>query len=99
MAFVGLIPLMKNKRLSTKCLEIHNGLLPDIFTGNIIIDRFCRQGRMKMENNIFMEMYTNGVAPDVITYSTFISAYCRALVLNQIFSYTIYGSTASAPAV
>lgn len=57
-----------------------NGLVPDVYTNNILIDGFSREGNFKMASNRFFDMRTstNGLTPDVVSYNTIINACCRA---------------------
>ncbi|KAK4374878.1 hypothetical protein RND71_005555 [Anisodus tanguticus] len=54
------------------------GLFPDIFTINTIINGFCKQGRMKLAIDSFVEMQRSGLQPDIVTYNTLINGFCKA---------------------
>lgn len=54
------------------------GLLPDVFTINTIINGLCKQGRMKLAIDCFVEMHRSGLQPDIVTYNTLINGFCKA---------------------
>ncbi|KAK7843518.1 pentatricopeptide repeat-containing protein [Quercus suber] len=54
------------------------GLLPDMFTTNMILNGFCKQGRMKAAIDLFMDMQRTGLSPDIVTYNTLIGGCCKA---------------------
>ncbi|PWA33919.1 tetratricopeptide-like helical domain-containing protein [Artemisia annua] len=70
------------------------GLFPDIFTNNIIINGYCKQGRMKSAIDTFMDMHNFGLVPDVVTYNTLISGYCKGfdMVNADNLVYEMYNS-------
>jgi len=64
-----------------------SGLVPDVYTSNILIDGFCRQGNFKMVDSLLSDMCSNGLIPDTVTYNTIINAYCRAQDMNGAMNF------------
>jgi len=64
-----------------------SGLVPDVYTSNILIDGLCRQGNLKMVDSLLLDMCSNGLIPDTVTYNTIINAYCRAQDMNGAMNF------------
>ncbi|CAL5347343.1 unnamed protein product [Camellia sinensis] len=42
---------------------------PHIAMHNVLIHRFCKDGKIEMENNLFGELSAKGLRPDILTYN------------------------------
>ncbi|KAL0382560.1 UNVERIFIED_CONTAM: hypothetical protein Scaly_0543300 [Sesamum calycinum] len=53
------------------------GFHPDIVTYNMLIDRYCKEGRLKDAVYLYNIMFRRGVVPDMITYTALIYGLCK----------------------
>ncbi|WJX66635.1 hypothetical protein P8452_51174 [Trifolium repens] len=56
---------------------------PDVLTFNILVDAFCKEGKVKEANNVFAMMMRKGVKPDVVTYNSLMDGYCLVKEVNK----------------
>lgn len=48
---------------------IENGVVPNVFTLNTLIDRHCKDGDLDEAFRLNAAMMENGIIPNVVTYS------------------------------
>jgi len=61
--------------------------LPDVITYNVILDGFCRQGRMKEAELVLEKMIEKGVNPDRFTYTSLINGHVSQENLKEAFRF------------
>ncbi|MED6202963.1 hypothetical protein PIB30_110822 [Stylosanthes scabra] len=65
-------------------LNMHQiGVMPDIFTFNILIGGYCKAFDLVSADDIVNRMCTSGLDPDITTYNTRIHGYCKSRKMNQ----------------
>ncbi|OAY85312.1 Pentatricopeptide repeat-containing protein [Ananas comosus] len=52
-------------------------IAPDPLTYNVLIDGFCRQGRLDKASAVLSFMRNNNCEPNVFNYSTLMNGYCK----------------------
>ncbi|KAL0349870.1 UNVERIFIED_CONTAM: putative pentatricopeptide repeat-containing protein, mitochondrial [Sesamum radiatum] len=49
---------------------------PDVWTFNILVDAFCKEGMVEEAENVLEIMMQRNICPDIITYDALIDGYC-----------------------
>ncbi|KAL0432941.1 UNVERIFIED_CONTAM: Pentatricopeptide repeat-containing protein, mitochondrial [Sesamum latifolium] len=60
-----------------------NGIVPNVYTYSIMIDRFCKAGLIQQARCWFDEMMRDGCTPNVVTYTAIIHAYLKARKISD----------------
>ncbi|KAL0418460.1 UNVERIFIED_CONTAM: Pentatricopeptide repeat-containing protein [Sesamum radiatum] len=54
------------------------------YTLNIMVNVFCKDGKMEKAKEHLMEMEKRGIFADIVTYNTMINAYCRGGISRKV---------------
>ncbi|CAL5413056.1 unnamed protein product [Camellia sinensis] len=57
---------------------LRDGLVPNVFSYNMIIDCFSKAKMIDRASETFREMCQRGIGPNLVTLNTLISGYCKA---------------------
>nr|GLL23159.1 pentatricopeptide repeat-containing protein At5g01110 [Ipomoea trifida] len=64
---------------------IRSGVPVNVYTLNIMVNAFCKVGKIEDAKLFIDEREEKGIFGDVVTYNTLISAYCREGHLEEVF--------------
>ncbi|KAF5962195.1 hypothetical protein HYC85_003404 [Camellia sinensis] len=60
-----------------------SGINPDITMHNILIHRFCKDGKLEMAKNLFGKLHSKGLRPNVNIYTMMIGGFCEQGLLGE----------------
>ncbi|XP_021771753.1 pentatricopeptide repeat-containing protein At2g17140-like [Chenopodium quinoa] len=73
----GMLTLGQQKEAQEMLTEmLRNNITPDIQTYSMLIDMYCKDGKVGEARDIFVHMTERGFVPDIITYSALLDGYC-----------------------
>ncbi|XP_009148288.1 pentatricopeptide repeat-containing protein At1g09820 [Brassica rapa] len=56
---------------------IRRRIQPNVFTFNVVINSFCKKGKMEKAKDVMEDMKVYGTSPNVVSYNTLIDGYCK----------------------
>ncbi|MQM00460.1 hypothetical protein Taro_033194 [Colocasia esculenta] len=61
------------------------GFPPNVYTFNVLMHSFCKEGKLKEARLIFDEITKRGAKPTVVSFNTLINGYCKSGNLDASF--------------
>ena len=61
------------------------GCKPNFYTYTLLVDNFCKVGRLDEAKEIFSEALMRGIKLIVVTYNALVNKYCKGGKLNEYF--------------
>ncbi|KAJ4866679.1 Pentatricopeptide repeat-containing protein [Raphanus sativus] len=85
-----MVALLKEKRFADVEFVyremIRRRIQPDVFAFNVVINSFCKRGKMSKAKDVMEDMKVYGASPpDVVSYNTLIDGYCKLGGMGKMY--------------
>ncbi|OUZ99809.1 Pentatricopeptide repeat [Macleaya cordata] len=82
--------IFRSKESVAKAEELYGEMIrshvsPNVYSFNILIRGFCRDGKLEKALGFFNEMERTGCSPNVVTFNTLVDAYCKVGKIDEAF--------------
>ncbi|CAN8311835.1 unnamed protein product [Cochlearia groenlandica] len=57
----------------------------NVFTFNVVINSFCKRGKMNKAKDVIEDMKVYGLSPNVVSYNTIIDGYCKLGGIGKMY--------------
>ncbi|RYQ97234.1 hypothetical protein Ahy_B08g093255 [Arachis hypogaea] len=72
-------------------MVIERGVVPDVWSYNILIKGYCKINKVDEAKNLMKDMFRKNIVPNIVTYNSLVDGLCKAGRISSVreISYNI----------